>query len=149
MPETNPENQLTQAERERLRPTIDVVALERLLAAAPKESRRLFYLVCVRSVTDDELRSIGITPAPLPKAAPAAPPQRIVLPDGREGRRLSIQPTRQAHLQIRHLEDPNLDRLWQLVEPVSEGGANMRLKLSALLPKEALCCLVFETSAAA
>ena len=123
MSQTNPEDQLTPAQRERLRPTVGVEALERLLAAAPRESRRLFYLACVRSVTDDELRSIGITPPPLPDAAPAAPPQRVVLPDGREGRRLSIQPTRQAHLQIDHLDDPDLDRLWQLVEPLGRGGA--------------------------
>ena len=123
MSRTNPEDQLTPAQRERLRPTVDVEALERFLAAAPRESRRLFYLVCVRSVTDDELRSVSITPPPFPGAAPAAPPRRVVLPDGREGRRLSIQPTRQAHLKIDHLDDPDLDRLWQLVEPLGTGGA--------------------------
>ena len=70
---------LTAAERGRLRPTVDVRALERFLAVVPTESRQFYFLACTQAVTNAELEAVGIIPPPQPPAeqgGPAAPRRR-------------------------------------------------------------------------
>jgi hypothetical protein len=114
--------ELSDEDRAKLRPSVSVEALERVLRAAPEEIRRVLLISCFRNVSDEDLRSIGLKVPPLPEAPVPRPPIRVRLPDGREARRLSILPARNSHLKIQHLEDPELDLLWQQVEP-SDGAA--------------------------
>ncbi len=114
---------LTDQERERLRPRIDVGALERFLAAVPQKSRRVYFLACARNVTDNELKAIGIVVPPVPQGPPPAPPVPMTLPDGRQGWRVQFLPARNTHLALRHVADPDLDRLWEQVEPLGDRGA--------------------------
>jgi len=55
---------LTAAQRGRLRPTVDVGALERFLAVVPRESRQFYFLACTQTVTNAELQAVGIIPPP-------------------------------------------------------------------------------------
>jgi hypothetical protein len=114
---------LSAEERDRLRPTVDVGALERFLAVAPRELRQFYFLACANSVTDTELTTLGIELPPLPSAPPPEPSIAITLPDGRQARRVSFRPARNVHFILHHVPDPELDRLWQDVEPSSDRGA--------------------------
>ena len=114
--------ELSHEDRAKLRPSVNALALERVLAAAPEEFRRVLLVSCFRNPSDADLLSIGIKVPPLPEAPEPSPPVRVILPDGREGRRLPFLPARNINLKIQHLEDPKLDALWQQVE-VSDGAA--------------------------
>ena len=114
--------ELGEEDRAKLRPSVNALALERVLRAAPQESRRALLVSCFRNPSDADLRSIGIEVPALPEPAEPAPPVEVTLPDRRQAKRLSFLPARNIHLKIEHLEDPELDRLWQQVES-STGAA--------------------------
>jgi len=116
-------SRLTDEARARLRPSIDIDALERFLAAVPQESRQLYFLACVRNITDEELQAIGIALPPLAQGPPPAPPVPVTLSDGREGWRVPFHPARNIHLALPRLAESELDRLWHQVEPLDAGGA--------------------------
>lgn len=107
---------LTAAQRGRLRPTVDVHALERFLAIVPQESRRFYFLACTQGVTNAELKAVGIIPPPLP----ASPEKAAATRRGQQGKRLAS--TRHVHFVLHHVPDPELDRMWQEVER-PEGSA--------------------------
>jgi hypothetical protein len=104
---------LTAAQRGRLRPTVDVRALERFLAVVPRESRRFYFLACTQGVTNAELKAVGIIPPPL---APASPEKPATTRRGQQGKRPRLASTRHVHFVLHHVPDPELDRLWQEVE---------------------------------
>jgi len=108
---------LTAAQRGRLRPTVDVRALERFLAVVPRETRRFYFLACTQGVTNAELKAVGIIPPPPPPASPVKP---AATRRGQQGRRLAS--ARHVHFVLHHVPDPELDRLWQEVER-PEGSA--------------------------
>lgn len=93
---------LTAAQRGRLRPTVDVRALERFLAIVPRESRRFYFLACTQGVTNAELKAVGIIPPPLSTE--------------KQGKRPRLASARHVHFVLHHVPDPELDRLWQEVE---------------------------------
>ena len=112
---------LTEEDRARLRPSVRPAALERALTAAPEEFQRVLLVSCFKNPTDADLQSIGLKPPPIPEAAEFSEadlpkPVRITLPDGREGWRLPFLPARTRYISISHVEDPEIDRLWQQVE---------------------------------
>jgi hypothetical protein len=90
---------LTTRDHARLRPSVDVFALERFLAAAPEGFRRFYFLVCVKDLTESEVDALGAELAAFP------PPMR----HRNAGRLLT--------------PDSDLERLWQEVETFDEGGA--------------------------
>jgi hypothetical protein len=102
---------LSPQERAKLRPSIDVPALERLLARAPQESRSLILLACARDITDADLRAVGVDPAELHPAT-ALPPE---LPRRGDPHRIAFIPVRSKDL-ILSFNDADLQRLWQDVE---------------------------------
>ena len=98
MPETSGSASLSPEERARLRPSIDRAALERFLAAAPPGLRRFAILACSDHLTDEELAAVGLQ-------------HRL--------------PPRHMHRAIGGLiDDPELVRLWQYVEPVPTAAPN-------------------------
>ncbi|HWC75501.1 MAG TPA: hypothetical protein VG454_16355 [Gemmatimonadales bacterium] len=109
---------LTAAQRGRLRPTIDVRALERFLAVVPRESRRFYFLACTQTVTNAELEAVGIIPPP-----PDAPGEPATTPRAQRGKRSVRAPAQPIHFVLHHVPDPELDRLWQEVERSVESGA--------------------------
>jgi hypothetical protein len=114
---------LTEDERARLRSTVDVGALERLLGTVPQDSRRLLFLACTSHVTDAELMGLGLDVPPVPDEPPSTPAVAVTVANGRQAHRLKFLPTRNIHLVLHHLPDPALDRLWQQVEPSAHRGA--------------------------
>jgi hypothetical protein len=114
--------ELSEEDRAKLRPSVNAPVLERVLGEVPEEMRRVLLVSCFRNPGDADLLSIGIKVPSLPEAPAPRPSERVILPDGREGRRLPFLPARNIHLKIQHLEDPKLDALWQQVE-VSDGAA--------------------------
>jgi hypothetical protein len=109
---------LTPAERGRLRPTVDVSALERFLAVVPTEARRFYFLACTQAVTKAELEAVGIIPPPPPPPAePRAPARRG------PHKRAHGASAPHLHFVLHHVPDPKLDRLWQKVERSDHGGA--------------------------
>ncbi len=111
---------LTAAQRGRLRPTVDVGALERFLAVVPRESRQFYFLACTQTVTNAELQAVGIIPPPPP---PAAPVKRAATRRSEHGKRAHLSSARHMHFVLHHVPDPDLDRLWQEVEHPDESGA--------------------------
>ena len=111
---------LTAAQRGRLRPTVDVGALERFLAAVPRESRQFYFLACTQTVTNAELQAVGIIPPPPPPAAPVTP---AATRRSEHGKRGHLSSGRHMHFVLHHVPDPDLDRLWQEVEHPDESGA--------------------------
>jgi hypothetical protein len=91
---------LTAEQRTRLRPTIDVTALERLLAALPPESRLPVILACVRMPTRAELTEIGFE-----------------VPDTSA---LALLPPASFDMAVR-IDDPALAALWAAVERQPSG----------------------------
>jgi hypothetical protein len=81
---------LTAEERERLRPTVDLAALEDFIRAAPAGFRRFFFLCCVGEMSDAEFEALGL-PCRLPPA--------------------------KLHRAVGGLLDSELSVLWQRVEP--------------------------------
>ena len=110
---------LTDEERARLRSTVNVDALERVLSAAPRDSHQLLFLACTWYVTDDQLVALGLEVPPRSKELPIP----VTLADGREAQGLQFLPTQNTHLVLHHLPEPELDRLWQDVEPSVHRGA--------------------------
>src|SRR5512142_2404131 len=51
---------LSPADRARLRPTIDIAALERFFAATPSGFHRFFFLACVTTLSDAEKQELGL-----------------------------------------------------------------------------------------
>ena len=113
---------LSNEERDRLRPTVDVGALERFLAVVPTETRRFYFLACAQAVSDAELEAIGIPFPPLPQESGGARPVPATKPDGQSGTRGQFLPARHVHFVLHHVPDPELDRLWQEVEHATGGG---------------------------
>lgn len=109
---------LTAAQRGRLRPTVDVRALERFLAVVPTESRQFYFLACTQAVTNAELEAVGIIPPPAPAAEPGVQPTRRG-----QHKRAHVASPRHIHFVLHHVPDPKLDRLWQKVERSEQGGA--------------------------
>ena len=109
---------LTAAQRGRLRPTVDVHALERFLAVVPTESRQFYFLACTQAVTNAELEAVGIIPPPPPPAEPGVPATR-----SGQHKRAHVGSPRHLHFVLHHVPDPKLDRLWQKVERPEQGGA--------------------------
>jgi hypothetical protein len=109
-----PSSILTPEQRGRLRAAINVTALEQLLAMLAKPSRASVILVCSENVTDAELQAAGLSaPRPLP-AEPPADRIPVTLPDGSLGWQVSFRPAVQQTLVFK---DPELQRLWELVQP--------------------------------
>lgn len=109
---------LTAAERGRLRPTVDVRALERFLAVVPTESRQFYFLACTQAVTNAELEAVGIIPPPPPPAEPGASSA-----PRRGPKRAHVASPRHMHFVLHHVPDPKLDRLWQKVERSEQDDA--------------------------
>ncbi|HJS44027.1 MAG TPA: hypothetical protein VJ755_11190 [Gemmatimonadales bacterium] len=103
---------LTAAQRGRLRPTVDVRALERFLAVVPTESRQFYFLACTQAVTNAELEAVGIIPPPPAPAEPGVP----AAPRRGQQKRAHVASSRHMHFVLHHVPDPKLDRLWQQVE---------------------------------
>ena|SRR5207248_1455943 len=123
MPDKHRPEHLTDEERVRLRSTVDVRALERVLSAVPEDSRQLLFLACAWNVTDAELIALGLEVPPRAIEPPSTPTVPVTLANGREVQRLGFLPTRNTHLVLHHLPDPELDHLWQQVEPSAHRGA--------------------------
>jgi len=105
---------LTPEQRGRLRAAINVIALQQLLATLAEPSRASVILLCSENVTDAELRAVGLSAlGPLP-AEPPADLISVTLPDGSQGWRGSFRPAVQQTLVFK---DPELQRLWELVQP--------------------------------
>ena len=51
---------LSIADRARLRPTIDIEALQRFFAATPNAFHRFFFLACVASLSASERQELGV-----------------------------------------------------------------------------------------
>ena len=113
---------LTAAERGRLRPSVDVRALERFLAAVPRESRQFYFLACTQTVTNAELEAVGIIPPPLP-APSAAAVTPAATRRGQHGKRARLASAPHMYFILHHVPDPELDRLWHEVERADESGA--------------------------
>jgi len=96
---------LTAAQRGRLRPTVDVTALERFLAVVPTETRQFYFLACTQAVTNAELEAVGIIPPP-----PTTGRRQHKRAQGGH-----------IHFVLHHVPDPKLDRLWQKVERSEQG----------------------------
>src|SRR5512145_656214 len=90
---------LTAAQRGRLRPTVDVHALERFLAVVPTESRQFYFLACTQAVTNAELEAVGIIPPPPPPAEPGVPAAR------RQHKRAHVASPRHLHFVLHHVPD--------------------------------------------
>ena len=123
MPEEHRPERLTDEERSRLRSTVDVRALERVLSAVPEDSRQLLFLACAWNVSDAELIALGLDVPPHSVEPESTPMVPVTLANKRQAQRLRFLPTRNTHLVLHHLPDPELDRLLQQVEPSAHRGA--------------------------
>jgi len=103
-------HRLSGNERAKLRPTVDVAALERLLGHLPGEARAALLLACAAEVDEDDLAALGFAPEPPPE--PPEPPE----PRPGDSRRVAFLPA-QASDFIVAFDDPELQRLWEAVEP--------------------------------
>ena len=97
MSETCASASLSPEERARLRPSVDQAALERFLAAAPPGFRRYAILACSHHLTDEEFAALGLVG--------------------------QFRPRRMERLVGGLIDDPELVRLWQHVEPRPSRGA--------------------------
>ncbi len=123
MPKEHLPERLTDEEQARLRSTVDVRALERVLGAVPEDSRQLLFLACAWNVRDAELIALGLDVPPHSVEPGSTLTVPMTLENGRQAQRLGFLPTRNTHLVLHHLPDPELDRLWQQVEPSAHRGA--------------------------
>ena len=57
---TSAQSCLNSADRARLRATINIEALERFLAATPPSSHRFYLLACFSTLSDAEVRELGL-----------------------------------------------------------------------------------------
>jgi hypothetical protein len=95
-------NPLTPQRRARLRPTVDAVALEQLLAVLPAAMHWPAILACIARPTREELAGIGVVLPELPSV------------DARSGAVLLSPTSYDLTLQF---DDPALEALWTAVEP--------------------------------
>jgi hypothetical protein len=120
---------LTPAERARLRPTIDIRALERFLAAAPPKVRPLALALCATAPSTMEIRgaldALGLPTETVDRFAPqpaprfATPPRHAPTTDAT---RLEFLPTQHTDFLFR-FDDAALLQLWEEVEPQRRGDA--------------------------
>ena len=96
---------LSPQQRARLRPSVDVEALERLLAALPEAARPQAVLACVADLTVEELAALPGFPGAPACAAGGGPPSGTSAP------RTSLAIAFKA---------PHLQRLWEAVEPPTQ-----------------------------
>jgi hypothetical protein len=109
--------QLTPQELKRLRGTINVSVLERLLAMAPANARGLILLLCSKNVSDSELKAAGFPiSSSISKPTFKSPSDFRVRSEQKEGPGVPIEPVKQIHLSFK-FEDPDLQALWERVEP--------------------------------
>ena len=101
---------LSTADRSRLRPTIDVEALERFFAATPRGFHRFFFLACVARLSDAERRELGFEGHVPPQLHGIADPE-------------AHWPARQYHFMVAGLLNAGLRTLWEEVEPSQDRGA--------------------------
>jgi hypothetical protein len=126
---------LTPTERHRLRPGVDPVALERLIAAAGAEARRALVAHFATEVTPDDLRAalnaLGARDelAALERGLdavehePVPPPELVEPPPGVPDAVSHIAvPTTNFIMQVGPPEDPVLRKLWEDVEPSAHAG---------------------------
>jgi hypothetical protein len=126
---------LTPTERGRLRPSVDPIALERLIAAFGREARRALVVHFAGEVTADDVRAAlaemgadddlaeleraldaaASEPAEAPRLVDPAPNVPGALAHG-------TVPTVNFILQVGRPEDPVLRMLWDNVEPSRHGG---------------------------
>jgi hypothetical protein len=97
---------LTSEQRARLRPTVDVAALERLLAVLPAEARTAAVLACVAAPGFEEISALPGFPGGATSAPACAPGSGAPTPP----------PARAASLAIAY-KNPEHQRLWEAVEP--------------------------------
>ena len=97
---------LSAADRSRLRPTIDIEALERFFAATPSGFHRFFFLACVSTLIDAEKQELGLESFI----------QGIVDPDA------YYTPSR-YHYRVGGLLNAPLRAKWEEVEPSQYRGA--------------------------
>lgn len=93
---------LTAQDRARLRPTVDVAALERFLAAIPGPTRRVVLLSFMHDATQEELRAAaGFGPADF--GGGVTPPAGAAADD--------------FAIMVDPAASPELHRLWRAIEP--------------------------------
>jgi hypothetical protein len=117
---------ITREERARLRISVDVPALERLLSATPSTDRYVTFVHFVRAVTADDIREfhrangdpVGLAEFERTLAAPGSVPD--VLPEN-QGHTNSLPfvviPTDNFVLDIEPPREPAMRALWDAVEP--------------------------------
>ena len=121
---------LTPAERRRLRPGVDPVALERLIAAVGSEARRALIVHFAAEVTvddvraalaemgaDDELAEIERGLAGAASEPVEAPTLHEAPPDVPGAVSHVAVPTTNFLMQVEPPEDPMVRKLWEAVEP--------------------------------
>jgi len=101
---------LTPADRARLRPTVDIAALERFLASTPPNSHRFYFLACVATLTDAERRELGLLADIPPEVRDEVEPEAYWAPA-------------RNHRLVSHLLNPTLEQKWRDVEPSLNRGA--------------------------
>jgi hypothetical protein len=106
---------LTPYERARLRPSVDVAALARFLAADAGAARRLTIAYFARAVLVEDLEVLNPELQATWAAASPADLAFFVEPDGRR-----FRPEVSWDLQV-HLDDPALAALWAAIEPRGPG----------------------------
>jgi len=119
---------LTEIERARLRPSVDVAALQRWLRATNDETRVAVIAHFASMVTGDDLKAIGqalgataevlaawdsplevpMLLGPLQIPGPDAPPNAVAF---------RTIPTSQAFVMMERPGDPTLASLWDAIEP--------------------------------
>ena len=130
----NPDSLTTLAPEElsRLRPTVDVRALQRFLSVAPPTLRRLALVLCEPDPTPIEVRDAFETfdrpmeVAPGSPAAGAHPVRPAALPPAETlppSKRLAFLPAEHIDYLFPLFDDPVLDELWLAVEPQRGGNA--------------------------
>lgn len=121
---------LTPIERRRLRPGVDPVALERLIAAVGGSARRALVVHFAAEVTaddvraalaemgaDDELAEIERGLA-IVASEPVEPPRLVEAPPDMPGAVAHVAvPTTNFLMQVEPPEDPAVRKLWEAVEP--------------------------------
>ena len=118
--------QLTPQERKRLRGTINVPVLERLLSLAPANARALILLLCSKNVSDSEIKAAGFQiSSSISKPTFKLPSDSRIRSEQKEGSAVPIEPVKQIHLSFK-FEDPDLQALWERVEPGSLGSEKNR-----------------------
>ena len=126
---------LTPTERGRLRPSVDPVALERLIAASGGEARRALVVHFAGEVTVDDVRAalaemgadddLAEIERALELAAsePTEPPRLVEPAPNVPGAVAHMTiPTTNSILQVEPPEDPVLRTLWENVEPSRHAG---------------------------